>query len=112
MKTYRNLRSLQNDKSGTLLNLFDFNSLKEEKKKSKNNDHFQHVKTVDGIVFYIKTMRSTYKLFKCDEFIHRLLGIYCILARSIRKVSSDGHPSNDGNSLKFLASDKTLVWTK
>lgn len=31
-----------------------------------------------------------------------------MLARSIRKISSDEHPSNDGSSFKFLASDKTL----
>lgn len=54
------------------------------------------------------TSIATYKLFKCDEFRQSVFGIMDILARSIRRISNTAHPSNDGNSLKLFASDKTL----
>ena len=50
----------------------------------------------------------TYKLLMRDELRQRVFGMTETLARSNRRISSDVHPSNDGNSLKLLASDKTL----
>lgn len=64
--------------------------------------------TFNVLAFENNRFNLTYKLFKCDEFWHNVFGITEILARSMRRISSDEHPSSDGSSLKLLASDKTL----
>lgn len=51
---------------------------------------------------------SPYKLFSLGELTHKSLGIFVKLIRSSRNISNDKHPSSDGNSFKFRASDKIL----
>lgn len=72
--------------------------------------HYNYVenKIIEKIIR--KLIGCTYRLFKRDEFRQSVFGMKETFARSIRRISSAGHPSNDGSSLKPLASDNTLDW--
>lgn len=77
--------------------------------QKKKENSLQLIRKEIDMKKYRRFICLTYKLLKRDEFRHSVFDIMEIFARSIRSISSAEHPSNDGNSLKFLASDKTLL---
>jgi len=60
----------------------------------------------------IEIVGGTYKLFKRGEWVHKLSGTWVKSEWSTRIISKEMQPSNDGNSFKLRASDKTLLMGK